>query len=140
MYGFNNLSRAGFVGTLLGGTPMEYISPKQYELFNVAKYMFEAACYKGQGFMGFNGRGTAGTEFGCGVSIMNGVLPFIGLFHLACFQSHKRSGGIEKLICRRVFFAIGFSAGPYKYPDQRITLILIVSSREASFSTEESDT
>ncbi|MBR2467225.1 MAG: hypothetical protein IKB38_09910 [Clostridia bacterium] len=80
MYGFNNLSRGGFVGTLLGGTPMEYISPKQYELYNIAKYMFEAACYKGQGFMGFNGRGTAGTEFGCGVTIMNGVLPFIGLF------------------------------------------------------------
>lgn len=80
MYGFNNLSRAGFVGTLLGGTPMEYISPKQYELYNIAKYMFEAACYKGQGFMGYNGRGTAGTEFSCGVQIMNGVLPFIGLF------------------------------------------------------------
>lgn len=80
MYGFNNLSRAGFVGTLLGGTPMEYISPKQYELFNVAKYMFEAACYKGQGYMGFNGRGTAGTEYSCGVGIMTGVLPFIGLF------------------------------------------------------------
>ena len=80
MYGFNNLTRVGFVGTLLGGTPMEYISPKQYELFNVAKYMFEAACYKGQGFMGFNGRGTTGTEFGCGVRIMNGLLPFIGLF------------------------------------------------------------
>ena len=80
MYGFNNLSRAGFVGTLLGGTTMEYISPKQYELYNFAKYTFEAACYKGQGFMGLNGRGTAGTEFSCGVQIMNGVLPLIGLF------------------------------------------------------------
>ncbi len=80
MYGFNNLSRAGFTGTLLGGTVMEYISPKQYELYNVAKYMFEAACYKGQGFMAFNGRGTAGTEFSCGVAIMNGVLPLIGLW------------------------------------------------------------
>ncbi len=80
MYGFNNLCRTGDTGTILGGTPMEYISPSQYELYNMAKYMFEAACYKGQGFMGFNGRGTAGTEFNCGVSIMRGVLPFIGLF------------------------------------------------------------
>lgn len=94
MYGFNNLSRAGFVGTLLGGTPMEYISPKQYELYNVARYMFEAACYKGQGFMGFNGRGTAGTEFACGVSIMNGVLPFIGLF------GEEEDMHIKKLIKR----------------------------------------
>ena len=80
MYGFNCLIRTGFVGTLLGGTSMEYISPNQYELYNVIKYMFEAACYKGQGFMGFNGRATMGTEFSCGVHLMNGVLPLIGLF------------------------------------------------------------
>ena len=80
MYGFNKLSRTGFVGALLGGTPMEFVSPKQYELFNMAKYTFEAACYKGQGFMGFNGRGTMGTEMECGVHIMLGVLPFIGLY------------------------------------------------------------
>ena len=80
MYGFNNLSRTCFVGTLLGGTPLEFVSPKQYELFNVAKYMFEAACYKGQGFVAFNGRATAGREFSSGVAIMLGVLPIIGLF------------------------------------------------------------
>ena len=94
MYGFNNLSRAGFVGTLLGGTPMEYVSPNQYELFNIVKYMFEAACYKGQGFMGFNGRGTAGTEFSCGVSIMLGALQFIGLF------GEEEDMHIKKLIKR----------------------------------------
>lgn len=80
MYGFNNLSRTAFTGTLMGGTPMEYVSPKQYELYKVAKYMFEAACYKGQGFMIYNGRGNAGTEFSSGISIMVGVLPLIGLF------------------------------------------------------------
>ena len=80
MYGFNNLSRTAIVGTLMGGTAMEFVSPKQYELYKVAKYMFEAACYKGQGFMIYNGRGNAGTEFSSGVSIMVGVLPLIGLF------------------------------------------------------------
>lgn len=80
MYGFNNLSRTAFTGTLMGGTPMEYVSPKQYELYKVAKYMFEAACYKGQGFMVYNGRGNAGSEFSSGVSIMVGILPLIGLF------------------------------------------------------------
>lgn len=80
LYGFNNLTRTGFVGTLLGGTPMEYASPKQYELFNIARYMFETICYKGQGFMGFAGRATSSSEFQFGIEIMNGLLPLIGLF------------------------------------------------------------
>ncbi len=80
LYGFNNLTRTGFVGTLLGGTPMEYVSPKQYELFNVARYMFETICYKGQGFMGFAGRATSSSEIQFGVEIMSGLLPLIGLF------------------------------------------------------------
>ncbi len=94
MYGFNTLSRSGFVGTLLGGTAMEYVSPKQYELFNVAKYMFEAACYKGQGFVGFNGRATSGTEFTSGVYLMNGILPLIGLF------GEEEDVSLKKLIKR----------------------------------------
>lgn len=94
MYGFNNLSRAAFTGTLLGSTPMEYVTPKQYELYNVAKYMFEAACYKGQGFMIFNGRGNSGSEFSSGVSIMNGVLPLIGLF------GEEEDNNIKKLVKR----------------------------------------
>jgi hyaluronate lyase len=94
MYGLTSLHRTGHVGVLLGGTPMEYKSPKQYELFNIVKYMFEAACYKGQGFMGFNGRGTASTEAGCGVSIMNGVLSLIGLF------GEEEDMHIKKLIKR----------------------------------------
>lgn len=80
LYGFNNLTRTGFVGTLLGGTPMEYTSPKQYELFNIARYMFETVCYKGQGFMGYAGRATSSSEFQFGIEIMNGLLPLIGLF------------------------------------------------------------
>lgn len=94
MYGFNTLSRSGFVGTLLGGTAMEYVSPKQYELFNVAKYMFEAACYKGQGFVGFNGRATAGTEFTSGVYLMNGILSLVGLF------GEEEDASLKRLIKR----------------------------------------
>ena len=80
MYGLNNLVRVTYMGAMLGGTPLEFTSPRQYRLFNTAKYMFEAACYQGRGFMGFNGRGTAGKEINSGVSIANGLIPMIGLF------------------------------------------------------------
>jgi hyaluronate lyase len=80
MYGNNNLCRVAYMGAMLGGTPLEFISPRQYRLFNVAKYMFEAACYQGRGFMGFNGRGISGKEMASGVSIANGFIPMIGLF------------------------------------------------------------
>ena len=80
MYGFNNLSRLTYIGAMLGATPLEFTSPRQYRLFNMAKYMFEAACYQGRGFMGFNGRGISGSEMSSGVAIANGFLPMIGLF------------------------------------------------------------
>lgn len=80
MYGLNNLVRVTYMGAMLGGTPLEFTSPRQYRLFNTAKYMFEAACYQGRGFMGFNGRGISGREMDSGVNIANGLLPMIGLF------------------------------------------------------------
>ena len=80
MYGLNNLSRLAYMGAMLGSTPLEFISPRQYRLFNIAKYMFEASCYQGRGFMGFNGRGISGSEMNSGISIANGLLPMIGLF------------------------------------------------------------
>ena len=80
MYGLNNLVRVTYIGAMLGGTPLEFSSPRQYRLFNLAKYMFEAACYKGRGFIGFNGRGTGGREINSGVNIANGLIPMIGLF------------------------------------------------------------
>ncbi|MBR2467226.1 MAG: hypothetical protein IKB38_09915 [Clostridia bacterium] len=80
MYGLNNLVRVTYMGAMLGGTPLEFTSPRQYRLFNMAKYMFEASCYQGRGFMGFNGRGISGSEMNSGVSIANGLLPMIGLF------------------------------------------------------------
>ena len=80
MYGLNNLVRVTYMGAMLGGTPLEFTSPRQYRLFNTAKYMFEAACYQGRGFMGFNGRGISGQEINSGISIANGLIPMIGLF------------------------------------------------------------
>ncbi len=80
MYGLNNLQRALYIGAMLGATPLEFTSPRQYRLFNMAKYMFEAACYQGRGFMGFNGRGTAGREMNSGITIVTGLLPMLGLF------------------------------------------------------------
>ena len=80
MYGLNNLVRVTYMGAMLGGTPLEFTSPRQYRLFNTAKYMFEAACYQGRGFMGFNGRGISGSEINSGINIANGFIPMIGLF------------------------------------------------------------
>ncbi len=94
VYGTNVLTRPGFVGTLLGGTPMEYVSPKQYEIINMVKYTFEAACYKGQGFVGFSGRTAKKMEFQHGVAIMNGILPLIGLY------GEEEDGYLKKLIKR----------------------------------------
>ncbi len=94
MYGLNNLGRVLQIGAMLGGTPLEFTSPRQYRLFNMAKYMFEAACYQGRGFCGFNGRGISGRELGSGINIAAGLLPMIGLY------GEDEDNYIKKLIKR----------------------------------------
>jgi hypothetical protein len=56
MYGMSNLNRVLKVGANLAGTPLEFSSPRYYNQFNLFKYMYEAAMYRGRGFMPFYGR------------------------------------------------------------------------------------
>ena len=80
MYGRNNLERLMFTGTNLSGTPLEFKSPKQYNLFKVAKYMYEPLIYRGRGSMIFAGRGNAQAEYRYGGSVISQILPMIGFF------------------------------------------------------------
>ncbi len=80
MYGFCAIDRTFFTGAVLAGTAAEFNSPKVYGMFDLVKYMYEAACYKGQGFVIFNGRANMGTEFNSGATIITKTLPMIGYF------------------------------------------------------------
>ncbi len=80
MYGLTNLQRTLYVASQLAGTSLEFKSPRQYGFFRLAKYMFEAAIYVGQGFMLFNGRGNGGTEFSSGAAAFANILNMIGMF------------------------------------------------------------
>ena len=79
VYGNNNLCRVLFVGAILGGTPLEFTTPKQYNLFKLAKYMFEPIIYKGRGSMIFVGR-CGGSEYSHGITTIAQLLPMIGLY------------------------------------------------------------
>lgn len=79
IYGNNNLCRVLFVGSVLGGTPLEFTSPRQYNLFKMAKYTFEPLLYHGRGSAIFAGR-CIGSEFSRGITTVAQLLPMIGLF------------------------------------------------------------
>ncbi len=79
-YGLLNLDRELLVASILSGTRLAYNSPQMYNQFMMAKYMFEPAMYRGQGFMMFCGRSTFKAEFDPGVSVMVNLLPMIGVF------------------------------------------------------------
>ena len=79
-YGLLNLDRELLVASILAGTRIAYNSPQMYNQFMMAKYMFEPAMYRGQGFMMFCGRSTFKAEFDPGVSVMINLLPMIGVF------------------------------------------------------------
>ncbi len=80
VYGNNNLCRVLLVGSLLGGTPLEFTSPKQYNLFKIAKYMFEPIIFRGRGAQIFAGRGSASAEYEWGATTISQLLPMIGLY------------------------------------------------------------
>ena len=78
MYGLSNLNRVLKVGANLAGTPLEFSSPRFYNQFDLFKYMYEAAMYRGRGFMSFYGRACTMSEFSPGNSVICGILPMIG--------------------------------------------------------------
>jgi len=80
MYGLTNLQRTLYAASQLAGTPLELHSPRQYGFYRLARYMFEAAIYVGQGFMLFNGRANGGTEFSSGAAAFSQILNMIGMF------------------------------------------------------------
>ena len=79
-YGLLNLDRVLRVASILSGTPLEFSNPQQYMQFMLAKYMFEPAMYKGQGFVMFMGRSNAGREINSALSAMSNILPMIGVY------------------------------------------------------------
>ncbi len=80
MYGLTNLQRTLYAASQLAGTRLELRSPRQYGFYHLARYMFEAAIYVGQGFMLFNGRANGGTEFSSGAAAFSQLLNMIGMF------------------------------------------------------------
>ncbi|MBO5945164.1 MAG: hypothetical protein J6Q69_01020, partial [Clostridia bacterium] len=79
-YGKLNLDRVLHVASSIAGTPVEYKSPKQYNLFNFIKYMYEPVSYKGQAFYMFMGRRVDGKETWYGGNILADALPMYGMF------------------------------------------------------------
>ena len=81
VYGHTTLERALDIAALLGGTPFEFASPKQYNLFKLAKYTFEPILYRGRGAVIFAGRlGARTTEQTQGIATLFYLFPMIGLF------------------------------------------------------------
>jgi hyaluronate lyase len=79
-YGKGALERTLFVSSVLASTPMDFSGPKKYNQFMLAKYCFEPAIYKSQGFMMFAGRSTFASEMAMGCSIFACMLPMIGVY------------------------------------------------------------
>ena len=79
-YGRAKLERVMIVCPSLMGTPLEFKSPLQYNLFGMARYMFEPALYRGQGMMMFQGRSTFASESASCANILICLLPMVGMF------------------------------------------------------------
>ncbi len=79
-YGIMNLDRVLYVAASLAGTPVEFKSPKLYNHFLLAKYMYEAAMYKGQSFKMLSGRQNYTTEYNEGSQVLAGLLQLYGMF------------------------------------------------------------
>ncbi len=79
-YGKLNLDRVLRIAASLSGTALEFSSPKQYNQFMLAKYMFEPAMYKGQAFISFCGRDVHYKEAENGGEILAGILTMHGVF------------------------------------------------------------
>lgn len=80
MYGLVNLTRVLKTASNLAGTALEFSSPRAYNLLKIQKLMYEAAMYRGRGFMSFYGRGNSGSENQPGMQVVTEVLPMIGFF------------------------------------------------------------
>ncbi len=78
VYGQSNLHRVLKVGSILAGTPLEFASYRTYNQYMQFKYMFEAAMYKGRGFVCLAGRGAGGAEAGEGLGVSTHMPMMLG--------------------------------------------------------------
>ncbi len=78
VYGQSNLHRVLRVGSILAGTPLEFVSPRKYNQYMLFKYMFEAAMYRGRGYTCFLGRASIHSEQNNGLEVLVYIMPMIG--------------------------------------------------------------
>ncbi len=78
VYGQSNLHRVLRVGSILAGTPLEFVSPRIYNQYMLFKYMFEAAMYRGRGYTCFLGRASIHSEQNNGLEVLVYIMPMIG--------------------------------------------------------------
>ena len=79
-YGRMLVARLLNLAYVIRGTVFEYSSPRSYNLFNIAKYMYETASYKGNAMSMMSGRQNDVPEILFGASAHSGLLRLIGMF------------------------------------------------------------
>lgn len=77
-YGQSNLHRVLRVGSILAGTPLEFVSPRYYNLYMLFKYMFEACMYHGRGYVCFLGRAGIQAERNTGLEVSMYIFQMLG--------------------------------------------------------------
>ncbi len=79
-YGRMLVARLLNLAYVVSGTVFEYSSPRSYNLFNIAKYMYETASYKGNAMSMMCGRQNDAPEYLNGADAHSGLLRLIGMF------------------------------------------------------------
>lgn len=80
MYGVLCINRVIRVGSCLAGTPLEFTSSRVYNIYEQFKYMFEAASFRGRGFVCFNGRASCMPETEKGYELVALFINILGTF------------------------------------------------------------
>ena len=80
MYGVAAFNRIIRVGSCLSGTPLEFTSHRMYNQYKQFEYMFDAAMFKGRGFICYKGRASCESEMTIGYELVNLFAKMIGNF------------------------------------------------------------
>ena len=79
-YGKLKLDRSLYVASKIAGTPMQYRSPRSYNIFEMLEFCFSPAIFNCQAYVMFNGRNTRHAECSVGAAICVDALNMLGLF------------------------------------------------------------
>ena len=79
-YGKLKLDRSLYVAANLAGSPMQYRSPRTYNIFDMLQFCFGPAIYRCQAYLMLHGRNTHITESSTGARICVDCLNMLGLF------------------------------------------------------------